>query len=141
MHNKSGFSLVEIIVASVIFALVVVGLMSVFVAGSKHIIHARERMTSAEVGKLFIDPLQTDVNQSTWTLGQASNALTIGTTYCDSDAGHTQNKNCPPAAQRVVNNREFSATYAIADATTDTALANTDLRRVTTTITWNEPSP
>lgn len=147
MSNESGFTLIEIIVASVVFALVIAGLLSVFVAGSRHIIHARERMTSAELGKLFIDPLQTDVRQDTWTLGSASNALTIGTTYCDSDSGgHTQNKNCPPtAAQRTVNNREFSAAYTIAQGGVnpgdDPALIGTDLRRVTTTITWNELSP
>lgn len=121
--------------ASVIFALVIVGLLSVFVAGTKHIIHARERMTGAEIGKLFIDPLQMDVRQDTWNLGQASNALTLGTTYCDSIGGHTQNKNCPPAAQRKVNNRDFSAEYV------SEVVSGTDLRLVTTKISWNEPSP
>ncbi|MDD5476611.1 MAG: prepilin-type N-terminal cleavage/methylation domain-containing protein [Candidatus Omnitrophica bacterium] len=135
MCNRSGFSLVEIIVALVVFALVIVGLLGLFVAGGKNIIHARERMTSAELGKLFIDSLQMDVRQDTWDLGQASNALTVGTTYCDSVGGHTQNKDCPTAAQRKVNNRDFSAQYVI------DGVSGTDLRLVTTTITWNEPSP
>lgn len=145
MDRQMGFTLVEIIVASVVFALLIVGLLSVFVAGTKHIVHARERMTSVELGKLFIDPLQMDVRQDTWTLGQASNALTPGTTYCDSVGGHTQNKNCPPAAQRTVNNREFWAAYTIAQGGVnpgdDPALIGTDLRLVTTQISWNEPSP
>ncbi len=124
MHNKSGFTLVEIIMASVIFVLVIAGLLSVFVAGNKQIIHARERMTSAELGKLFVDPLQMDVRQGTW--GQAGNKLIIGGSS---------------ASTQKVNNRDFSATYTVADATTDFALTGTDLRRVTTKITWNEPSP
>jgi len=124
MYNKSGFTLVEIIVASVIFVLVIVGLLSVFVAGNKQIIHVRERMTSAELGKLFIDPLQIDVRQDTW--NQAGNGLNLSP--------------APPTTQ-TVNNRVFTGTYTVADATTDTALAGTDLRRVTTKITWNEPSP
>ncbi|MDD5465459.1 MAG: prepilin-type N-terminal cleavage/methylation domain-containing protein [Candidatus Omnitrophica bacterium] len=135
MSNKAGFTLVEIIVASVVFALVIAGLLSVFVAGSRHIIHVRERITSAELGKLFIDPLQTDVRQDTWTLGQASNALTLGTTYCDSVGGHTQNKDCPAPAERKVNNRDFSAKYVIEN------VSGTDLRLVTTTISWDELSP
>jgi len=135
MDNKAGFSLIEIIMAAVVFALVIVGLLSVFVAGTRHIIHARERLTSVELGKLFIDPLQLDVRQDTWWLGQASNALTLGTTYCDSVGGHTQNKNCPTAAQRKVNNRDFAAQYVTE------VVPGTDLRLVTTTITWNEPSP
>lgn len=124
MYNKSGFTLVEIIMASVIFVLVIVGLMGVFVAGNKQIIHVRERMTSAELGKLFVDPLQIDVDQRTW--NQPGNRLITGNTF---------------SATEKVNNRNFTATSTVADAATDTALAGTDLRRVTTKITWNEPSP
>lgn len=126
MSNKAGFTLIEIIVASVVFALVIAGLLSVFVAGNKHIIHARERMTSTEVGKLFLDPMQMDVRMDTWNL-----------------PGNDLNLSAVPVSlttQRV-NNRDFTGTYTVADATTDSALVNTDLRRVTTTITWNEPSP
>jgi prepilin-type N-terminal cleavage/methylation domain-containing protein len=146
MDRQAGFTLVEVVVSMVVFALVIVGILSVFVAGTKHIVHARERMTSAELGKFFIDPLQIDVRQDTWTSGQAGNALTIGTTYCDSVGGHTQNKNCPATkAERTVNNREFSAAYTIAQGGVnpgeDPALVGTDLRLVTTTISWNEPSP
>lgn len=122
MLNKAGFTLVEIIVASVIFALTIAGLLSVFVAGSRHIIHTRERITSAELGKLFIDPLQMDVRQDTWD----SNALGILAI---------------PAVSETINNTPFTATYAAADSSTDTALTGTDLRRVTTTITWDELSP
>ncbi len=124
MSNKAGFTLVEIIVASVVFALVIAGLLSVLVAGSRHIIHTRERMTSAELGKLFIDPLQIYVSQDTW--DQPGNMLTIGVPL--------------PATQRV-NNRDFTATYTVADAAADPALVGTDLRRVTTKITWNESLP
>lgn len=145
IDRHTGFTLIEVVVSTVVFALVIVGLISVFVAGTKHIIHARERMTSAELGKLFIDSLQIDVRQDTWASSPAGNALTIGTTYCDSDGGHTQNKNCPTLAQRKVNNREFSATYTIAQGGVnpgeDSALIGTDLRLVTTKISWNEPSP
>ena len=144
MDRQTGFTLVEVVVSMVVFALVIVGILSVFVAGTKHIVHARERMTSAELAKLFIDPLQMDVRQDTWTSGQAGNALTVGTTYCDSSA-NTQNKDCPTKAERTVNNREFSAAYTIAQGGVnpgdDSALVGTDLRLVTTTISWNEPSP
>jgi len=138
--HKKGFSLVEIIVATVILSLIILGMLSVFLAGNKHVIHTRERMTSAELGKLFIDPLQMDVSWNIWSLGAAGNALAPGTTYCDGVVGHTQNKNCPPVAQRRVNNRVFSATYvttAVADSSVD---PNDNLRRVTSTIAWTEPS-
>ena len=138
---KNGFTLVEVIVATVILSLIILGMLSVFLAGNKHIIHTRERMTSAELGKLFIDPLAVDVNWNTWAMGAAGNALAEGTSYCDSVVGHTQNKNCPPAAQRILNNRGFTATYITSRNPDSTAGDNSDnLRRVTTTINWTEPS-
>ncbi|MCX5694521.1 MAG: prepilin-type N-terminal cleavage/methylation domain-containing protein [Candidatus Omnitrophica bacterium] len=142
MKNYIGFTLVEVIVAMVVFALVVVGLTSVFISGGKLIMHNRERMTSGQLGKLFIDSLQKDVRQDTWASGAASNGLTLGTTYCDDDVGHAllQNINCPAASGRNINNRVFSATYVTVDGATDAALTGTDLRRVVTTITWTEPS-
>lgn len=132
MHNKDGLTLVEIIVASLVFALTIAGLLSVFVAGSQHIIHARERITGAELGKLFIDPLQNYVRQDTW--------------------NQPGNNNLNLSAARVslgtqkVNNRDFSGNYTVADGNStginyDSALAGTDLRRVTATIAWNESFP
>lgn len=140
MSTSKGFTLVEIIVATVILSLVVLGMLGVFLAGNRHVIHTRERMTSAELGKLFIDPLSVDVNNNIWLLGSAGNALAIGTTYCDSVVGHTQNRNCPPVAQRRVNNRVFTARY-ITDALTDnTPSLDDNVRRVVTRIDWTEPS-
>ncbi|MDP3041569.1 MAG: prepilin-type N-terminal cleavage/methylation domain-containing protein [Candidatus Omnitrophota bacterium] len=117
MRKQLGFSLVEILVATVIFSLVMVGLFSVFVSGNKQIIHIRERMSSAQLGKFFLDPLQVYVRQDTW--DQAGNELRVG-----SRAGITQS----------VNNRSFSEIHAV------NPVAFTDLRRVITTISWTEPS-
>ncbi len=132
MPNKAGFTLVEIIVASVVFALAIAGLLSVFVAGSQHIIHARERITSAELGKLFIDPFQNYVSQDTWNSpGNCLNTTNPPGTFvslssCSSFFG-PQN----------LNNRNFSVTYQIANDVP----ANPDLRRVTAKIVWTEPAP
>ena len=115
--QKKGFSLVEVIVASVVFSLVVVGMLSIFDAGNQHIIHTRERMTSAELGKFFIDPLQMYVRFDTW--DQVSNGLRAPVTIS--------------LTPYTINNRLFTASY-------DTAsVPNTDLRRVTTKIQWTEP--
>jgi prepilin-type N-terminal cleavage/methylation domain-containing protein len=125
MFKKRGFSLVEVIVSVVIFSLVMVGLMSVFIAGNKHIIHTRERMTSAELEKFYLDPLQMYVRQDTW--DQAGNQLaTAGSPYA--------------GASQTINNRPFTETHTVADFNSDTALVGTDLRRVTSTIFWTEPS-
>lgn len=142
----------EVVVATALFSLVVVGMLSVFVTGNKQVIHSRERLVSSQLGKLFIDPMQAYVRQDTWDVDLASNVLYIPaspvnsyTFYCDSDAGHTPQGPaafCPSATARKVNNREFSAQYdvsrvCIGDCSTG---IDTGMRRVTTTISWSEPA-
>ncbi|MFH1281470.1 MAG: prepilin-type N-terminal cleavage/methylation domain-containing protein [Candidatus Omnitrophota bacterium] len=114
MRNKNGFSLFEILVSSVIFSLVMLGMVSVFISAKRLVLHARERMVSAEIGKFFIDPLQMDVKFENW--GQAGNIFTSG------GSGVTQR----------INGVDFSGTHAVA------VVAGTDLRRVITTINWTE---
>ncbi|MDD5129877.1 MAG: prepilin-type N-terminal cleavage/methylation domain-containing protein [Candidatus Omnitrophica bacterium] len=123
MKNNPGFTLVEVIVSMVVFALVVVGLSSVFVSGGKLIMHNRERMTSAQLGKFFLDPLQSYVRQDTW--DQAGNELALGSR---------------PGVTQSINNRDFSEVHTVADGSTDAALTGTALRRVISTISWTEPS-
>ena len=128
MHKKIGFTLIEVVVAALIFTLVMVGLFSLFAGGNKHIIHARERMTSAELGKLFIEPLQAYVRQDTW--DQPDNDLNLSASLVDFTSEN-------------VNNRSFSGKYTVFDGNPvggayDSALLNTNLRRLTTTITWTE---
>jgi hypothetical protein len=118
MHKKNGLSLVEIMVASVIFSLVIVGLVSVFTSGNKHVVHIRERMASAQLGKLFIDPLQAYVRQDTWVLGNELSVDGVG----------------KPGGSQVINNRTFTETHDVSP------VAGTNLRRVISTITWTEPS-
>ena len=65
MNNKA-LTLLEILVAVVILALVVTGLVNVFVAGKRYIKHSRLRMAGGELGKKFLDPLQSYVRQDTW---------------------------------------------------------------------------
>ena len=128
--NKKALSLLEIIISTVILALVMAGLTNIFVAAKRQVMHARDRMSSSEMGKLFVDPLQTHVRQDTW--NTAGNALTAGTTYCKTSGG-TQNPVCPSiATQRIVNRVDFEAKYEI-----DTVLTN--LRRVKVTVSWTEP--
>jgi prepilin-type N-terminal cleavage/methylation domain-containing protein len=116
MPKKSGFTIVEVLISAVIFSLLIVGLTSVFIAGKKLIIHSRERMTSVELAKLFLDPLQAYVRLDTWS--QASNQLGMMGTW----SGTAQN----------INNRTFSEQHVVS------GVASTDLRRVVSTISWPE---
>lgn len=131
----------EIIVATVIFALAVAGLMNIFVAGKRYILHSRSRMSGGELGKVFLEPLQMSVRQDTW--GQAGNSLTntpVGGLYCDGIPGHTQLSGCSP--DRTLDGVPYAAKYEI-DAVPTPASAPTspELRRVVLTVNWSENKP
>ncbi len=119
--------------ATVIFAISMAGLVGVFVAGKRNILHSRERITGSEMGKFFLDPFQLYVRQDTW--DTSSNALTTGTTYCDS-SGSSQNPSCPSVgSNRSVNNVSFSSRYDVS------TVSGTSLRKVKAKISWSEFSP
>jgi prepilin-type N-terminal cleavage/methylation domain-containing protein len=67
--DNKGLTLVEIIVAMVLLAGVMAGLTNVFVSGSRYVLHSRSRLSSMELGKFFLDPLQNEVRQDTWNTG------------------------------------------------------------------------
>lgn len=138
--NRKAITLVEIIIATVIISLVMAGLVGVFVVGKRFVLHIRERMASAQLSRLFLDPIQMHVRQDNW--DQPVNAIYIPTgistytTYCDSDAGHIQNPACPSVADdRKVNNTVYTGQYDTEN------VSGTDLRRVSVKIGWQEPAP
>jgi len=133
IRSKKSFTLFEVVVATLIFSLAIGGLIGVFIAGKRNVLHSRERMSSTEIGKVFIEPLQLYVRQSDW--NASSNALTLGTTYCDS-SGSSQNPACPSSGgQRVVNGVDYTAQYEV------TGVSGTSVRKAKTKISWSEFSP
>lgn len=117
--NKKGITMMEIVVAAVIFALVLVTLANLFIGGKKYIVHSRSRMAGGELGKFFLDPLQQQVRQDQWS---------------DNCLGSLDPAKCQEQ-YRTVNNLEYKAQYNVADVN------ESDTRHVTTTITWTEPKP
>ena len=111
---KKGFTLIEIIVSSVLIALMVTGLINIFVAGKRHILHSRSRISAGELGKIFLDPYMLSQDPS-------------GTSCMDTFS-------CP-ATSVTMNGVTYASTYDV------TQLPDTSLFRVTANITWNEPSP
>lgn len=113
--NKKALSLLEIIISTVILALVVTGLINVFVAGKGFIRHSRYRMSAVEMGKKFIDPLQAHVRQDTWSAG-----------------------NNPLANNSLANSTigDYTASYDI----TDLNPPDNTLKKVKVTVSWNEPT-
>lgn len=112
MHKK-GFTLIEILISALLLALLMVGMGNIFISSKKLIQHSRSRMTSGELGKAFLDPLNMQVRQDTW----AANCL--GTA------------NCPD--QTVTLDRPYTADYTVTN--NNPAL---NLNRVVINITWND---
>lgn len=133
VKKNQGVSLIEILVSCVIIALLVGGLGSVFVAGSRWITQIHSQSAAEEIGKLFLDPMQMHVRRSDWDVAiPGSNALTIGTTWCDGAGGHAQNPLCP--VSRRVGKIDYNVRYDVQNAPASNAV-----RKVTVTITWQEP--
>lgn len=140
--NRQGLTLAEIIISTVILSIVMLGLTNLFVSSKRYIALARARMTGGELGKVFLDPLQMHVRQDLW--DDVGNALYDDgsgvITYCDSDSATDENAVCSSmvVSDRTFDRREYTATYNI---TSDDFSGNTDtMRKVRTTINWNEPN-
>jgi Tfp pilus assembly protein PilW len=112
--SKKGLTLIEILVSSILIALVLAGLVSLFVANKRMIQHSRFRMAGGEVGKVFLSPLQAQVRQDQWSTNNLGNRTNWTATHA-------------------IDNVAYSATYNITNHT------NTGLiRKVRVSISWNE---
>jgi len=97
---KRGFTLLEILVATIILALTTVGLANIFIVGKRYILSNRSRMVRGELGKYFLDPLQMNVRQDTW--GVNGNCLST-TTGCPGQVTDMDNTTYTPTYQ-ITNN-------------------------------------
>jgi|SRR3989338_7255415 len=118
--RKKGLSLLEILISTLILALLMLGLGNIFVAGKRLILHSRSRMTGGELGKYFLDDFQMLVRQDTW----STNCLGLG--------------NCPPEQKGTADglDRDYTANYTI-----NNGQPITNVNRVKVDIIWNEPPP
>jgi len=112
--DKRGLTLLEIIISTIILALVVSGLVNVLVASRGFIQHNRYRLGAGELGRQFVDPLQAYVRQDTW----GSNYLGTATN--------------PPNATDPTG--FYTAQYAVT-----TPSSNPNIRKAKVTVSWTEP--
>ena len=95
--SKKGLTMIEIMVSVIILALVVAGMANLFISGKRWVLISQTRMTTGELGRFFLDPLQMLVRQDTW----ATNCLGQG--------------NCPSVSRGIADglDRDYTATYTI----------------------------
>jgi len=119
LHLKKGLTLLEILVSCVLLALVLAGLANVFVVGKRYTLHTRSRIQGAELGRLFIDPLQMQARQDQW----GNNCLGAGI-------------NCS-AQVWTIGAITYTANFTWTSVVP--GIAGNTMRKVTTRITWSEP--
>ncbi len=118
-----GLTLLEILIATMILAIVIGGLASVFSSSKWYVAHTRSWLTAAELGGYFLDPLQSNVSQEQW----ANNCLGSG--------------NCPN--QSFVTTQLAPGAYSYKYTANYTRGANSpisNLTRIKLNLTWNELS-
>jgi Tfp pilus assembly protein PilV len=116
-----GFTLMEVLISALIMSLVMTGLVNIFLAGKRHILHSRSKIQAAELGRLFLAPLQMDVRKDLW----SGNCL-------GSSSG------CPSTP---ANNISIDGITYKPSTTVNQNYAGTTLSKVKLTITWDEISP
>lgn len=120
--SKDGLTLLEILIATLLFALVVTGLAHIFLAGKRHIRHGRSRITASEFNKYVLDVLPMQVRQDEW----ATNCLGQGI-------------NCATTVDQTWTNEADNIIYST--TTISSAVSGTELRKVVTRVNWSEPTP
>ena len=120
--KKKGLTLLEVLIATILFSLVISGLANIFVAAKRLLLHAHSRVIAAELAKYQIERMHAQVREDQW----STNCL-------------GSNTNCTPANGFLTTYTDSSqTTYLFTwDATNQPAIG---VRRVNLTIQWYERS-
>ena len=119
---KKAVTLVELMVATVLTALILAGMAYVFVSARRYILFNRASTQAMEYGKGILDSFSSSVRQDTWT--------TTTNPLCTSAGCAVANK---PGGSTTLNNISFAATYNVSN--------QGELRKVKMKINWTEPVP
>ena len=90
--GEAGFSLVEVVVATVILSTVIVGILRAFISANLFVASQGERTAAADLARQQLEDLYEEVRQDKWnlsnqklspgtTLGAASTSVVDGVTY------------------------------------------------------------
>jgi prepilin-type N-terminal cleavage/methylation domain-containing protein len=131
--SRRALTLLEILIALVILAVIMAGLTNLFISGKRWMLHARARMAGGEIGKEFLDPLQMQVRQDNW----STNCLG---SYNGADCATFLNPWPDPSTQgRVVYSPHYTNIAAVNPESPNHTLGH--LRKVVLNVTWPEIDP
>lgn len=127
MRVPRAMNLVEAVVASMLLAMVVFGLMAVFISGKRHSVLNTSKTVAGQLAYRFFAFLPMYVRADTW--DASGNELTASTYYCGGSSS-PQSSDCPALSDRTLNGLVYSGKYEVRDFY--------NLRRVKLTIDWTE---
>ena len=126
-RNDSGFSLVEVIVASLIFATVVVGIFATTSAMKKPTVDSDKKLMAAFYGKQILEDLRVRVDQRDWDkCTPATPALSGSLTVIGA---------CNPHVPITIFNPTYNTTFTFTYIVTDVP-GGSGARDVALTVTW-----
>lgn len=128
MTNKRAVTLLEIMIAFILLAVVTGGLVNIFISSQRWLIRARSRMQGGELGKRFLDPLQMGARQDQWAAD--TGCLTSNGSACDTTAWIDH-----------ATNITYTPTYTVNAVAIDAQNPLGRLRRVRLGLTWGEYTP
>jgi Tfp pilus assembly protein PilV len=125
--GKKGLSLLEILVATILFALVISGLANIFVAAKRYVAHNRGLVAAGEAGRMFLEPLNSQIVTSRYSDTNGDGYLEWQPTY-------------PGAWSDTASQTTFTPSYTIdpMDLDNDPYARTSEIQRVSVTIRWNE---
>ncbi len=118
IRSRKGISFIELIVALLILALTLAGLVNLFISGKRWVLLSQTKMTGGELGKFFLDDFHVLVRQNDW--GAATNCLSQAN-CADDTVGTLEGLD-----------RQYTGRYTI-----NTGQPQTGLNRVRVNITWS----
>lgn len=124
LDHKTGFSIVEVVVASMVFAIAAVGIFSTIAVIRGPGAMSERKLSAAYYGKRILEELRSRVDSRTWEGGPFGSTGTLPYT-----------NNLAPV---VIAGTTYTASYTVTDATPG-APGAPQVRKVVLTITWTEP--
>ncbi|MFA6217204.1 MAG: prepilin-type N-terminal cleavage/methylation domain-containing protein [Candidatus Omnitrophota bacterium] len=120
--RKKAFTLLEVIVGVILLTLVMLSVTNISVASRKYLYHSRARLAAANLGRMFLDPLQMEVRQDATDFNLPNCLNSGGTTHCPS----------PATVDTTINRITYLTTYMM------NTVAGLPLRRVKITVHWTD---
>ena len=132
LKQKFGYSMVEVLVSSMIFMITMTGVISTFSAIRKPSAKTEHQTAAAYLGKRILDELRTQVTQKNWP--------DDGSAY--DNAGPLDPSSPPVSASYQINKTNYKTQYVVSYYPAGCGSGpdpSTCARRVDLSILWDEP--